>query len=527
MSFQLVLVDDNDKEIGFGTYDECHKGRGVHHRAFVTLVIDSENRVLLQRRKHKLFDGYWDFTAVSHPFHFEDGKQESLEQASSRALEKEMGIEATDVKNLGAFNYFAKDGRYSENEYCHVLVGIYDGEHKFNINEVYETKKVDIDKFIDDVTNNSQIYTPWVLEAVKILKKSRLNVLKDELRKFLESYEPYATAFYKRKIKETSKYSPIVSNFYKDLANFSQGGKKMRAFFVYLGYLVGGGRDVDKILQISLAFEMTQNFFLIHDDIMDNSDLRRGKPTIHKIYEKKHGPSISLRARRHYGESMAITLGDVAAIEAFKIIGDSGFSDKQKAICLSEFSKVLVETGYGQALDLEYSFEKADLSQILKIADLKAARYSVCGPLKIGASLAEASDVQKKALVQFGLNAGLAFQMQDDILGLFGEEVTIGKSVTSDMREGKNTVLIYKTKEAVSSADKEKIEKIWGKADASTKDLETIRGFAKKSGAFKWCNNENMRLITKAKKEIAKITKDDRLQIIFSQAADYIVSREN
>jgi geranylgeranyl diphosphate synthase type I len=263
---------------------------------------------------------------------------------------------------------------------------------------------------------------------------------------------------------------------------------------------------------------MTQNFFLIHDDIMDNSDLRRGKPTVHKVYEKKHG--------RHYGESMAITLGDVAAIEVFKIIGESGFSDKQKVICLEQFSKVLLETGYGQALDLEYSYEKAGISQIYKIADLKAARYSVVGPLLIGAGLAGVGEIQKKAILNFGLNAGLAFQLQDDFLGLFGREETIGKSVLSDMREGKNTVLIYKTRGLAPASDRSKIDKIWGNKNASGGDLDIIRNIVRNSGALEWCKRENSRLIKKAKSEIAKITQDVNLQTIFGQIADFIVSRE-
>lgn len=518
MNFQLILVDDNDSKLGYSSYSECHTGRGQHHRAFVTLLIDSQNQVLLQRRKHKLFDGFWDFTAVSHPF-FINNKEDNLQMASDRALKKEMGIPPVPVENLGGFNYFAKDGEYCENEYCYVLVGNYDGDFKSNGDEVYEVKKIGFDEFAADVVENSKNYTPWAVEAVKILKVKRQNLFKREIAGFLAKYEPIAKSFYDKKIKETAEYSPIIANFYKDLAKFSVGGKKLRAFFVYLGYLAGGGEDIDKILQISLAFEMTQNFFLIHDDIMDNSDLRRGKPTIHKVYEKKHD--------RHYGEGMAITLGDVAVIEAFKIIGDSDFSDKQKVICLEEFSKVLLETGYGQALDLEYSFAKADLPQILKIADLKAARYSVCGPLVIGASLGGANEIQKKALVHFGLNAGLAFQLQDDILGLFGREETIGKSVLSDMREGKNTVLIYKARELATAADRVKIRKIWGNAKASVKELDIIRNIARDSGAFDWCKRENERLIKKAKSEIGKITEDAHLQIVFGQIADFIVSREN
>lgn len=547
MISELVLVDENGKKIGYGTYDKCHTGRGRRHRAFVTLLFDKDDNVLLQRRKHRLFDGLWDLTAISHPLHI-NGRDESYQEASNRALQKEMSISNVRISEIGAFNYFAKDGENCENEYCAILAGNFDGAYKPNKNEVYETKEVNFQEFLTDIEKNPKKYTRWAVLASKILREQKPNLFKKELQIFLNLYNPYAANFYSKRIKETKKYSPIIADLYKNLTTFSQGGKKLRAFFVHLGYKVGssnshpGGRspigsrdsiastyakasvdkslqnDTSEILPISLAFEMTQNFLLIHDDIIDNSDLRRGKPTIHKVYEKKHG--------RHYGEGMAITLGDIAAIETFKIISDSDFSDKQKAICLEEFSKVLLETAYGQSLDLEYSFEKADILQIYKIADLKAARYSVVAPLFIGASLAGAKDVQKDAIVHFGLNAGLVFQLQDDYLGLFGEEMTIGKSALSDMREGKNTVLIFKTKEIASVADKEKIEQVWGKADASIKDLEIIRGIVKKSGALEWCNNENKRLIAKSKKEIAKITKDNDLRIIFAQIADFIASRE-
>lgn len=533
MNFQLVLVDDNNKKVGYGTYEECHAGNGVHHRAFVTLLFDKENKILIQKRKHRLFDGLWDLTAISHPLHV-NGQDESYQEASDRALLKEMGISSVEVQKIGAFNYFAKDGKNCENEHCAVLVGNFDGRFKPNKNEVYEAKKVKLADFIADVQKNPKKYTPWAVLASESLKEQRPNLFKQELENFLKLYEPYASNFYLKKIKETKKYSPVVSNFYKDLADFSKGGKKLRAFFVYLGYKAGGRTDIQKILPISLAFEMTQNFFLIHDDIMDNSDLRRGKPTIHKVYEKKHGPSISLRqnsgqalrTRRHYGEGMAITLGDIAAIEAFSIVGNSDFNSGLKAECIKDFSKVLLETAYGQSLDLEYAYERGDISQILKIADLKAARYSVAGPLLIGAKLAKVKNSQVKALLNFGLNTGLAFQLQDDYLSLFGDEETIGKSILSDMREGKNTVLIYKARELAAPADRKKLNEIWGTKDAALGDLEIVRKIVEGCGSLAWSRQESLRRIGEARTEINKISQDMEIRAIFNQIGDYVINRK-
>ena len=109
MRSKVVLVDRQDREIGYSDLESSHQGKGKRHRAFVTLLFDSKNRVLLQRRKHKLFDGLWDFTAISHPIRI-NGRTESYQQASDRALKKEMGIGHVSIKKNGGFNYFAKDG---------------------------------------------------------------------------------------------------------------------------------------------------------------------------------------------------------------------------------------------------------------------------------------------------------------------------------------------------------------------------------------------------------------------------------
>ncbi len=165
---KLLLVDSKDDFKGYASYGECHLGKGKRHRAFVTLLFDSNNQVLLQKRKHKLFDGLWDFTAISHPLRI-NGRTETYQKASDRALKKEMGIKQVPVKKVGAFNYFARDGVNCENEYCVVLVGNYDGEVKPNKQEVYETKRVLFDEFASGVESQSSMYTPWATKAIKIL----------------------------------------------------------------------------------------------------------------------------------------------------------------------------------------------------------------------------------------------------------------------------------------------------------------------------------------------------------------------
>lgn len=162
----LLLVDDQDTFNGeYAKKEKCHTGIGLHHRAFVVLLQNKKGEVLLQKRKHKLWDGYWDLTAISHVLHLED-HDESYEEAANRSLKREMGISGVTVKNVGAFNYFVKEGRHCENEYCAILIGIYDGKVTANTDVVYEYAWMDRDVFISDVINNPKKYTPWTICTV-------------------------------------------------------------------------------------------------------------------------------------------------------------------------------------------------------------------------------------------------------------------------------------------------------------------------------------------------------------------------
>lgn len=163
----VLLVDEKDNLLGYAPREEAHSGRGKHHRAFVTLIFDKDNNVIIHRRKHKLFDGLWDLTAISHPLHI-NGKDESYQEASDRALLKEMGIRHVSVTKKGFFNYIAFDGKNCENEYCAILVGKYDGLYKPNNLEVYVAKKVKLEEFMKDISENPKKYTPWAVLAAKV-----------------------------------------------------------------------------------------------------------------------------------------------------------------------------------------------------------------------------------------------------------------------------------------------------------------------------------------------------------------------
>lgn len=168
----LLLVDDKDNFLDYEKRDACHLGNGLHHRAFVVLLENSKDQVLLQKRKHKLWDGYWDTTAISHPLHLED-RDETYNEAGSRALKNEMGIENIALKKIGGFNYFVKHGENCENEYCAILNGNYDGKIEINSNCVYEYKWEHKDDFIKKCIENDKEFAPWAIFTGKFLYENK------------------------------------------------------------------------------------------------------------------------------------------------------------------------------------------------------------------------------------------------------------------------------------------------------------------------------------------------------------------
>lgn len=165
---QIILaVDDSGNFLEYIPKEVGHTGEGKRHLAIVVLLQNSKGQVLLQKRKHKIFDNIWDITGATHPLHKEDGTDESLEDATRRCLREEWGIrEIGEIRKRGEFNYFAQYGKYCENEHCAMMVGEYDGEISLNPNMGYEYKWMDKQKFLKDIEQNPERYTPWAKEAV-------------------------------------------------------------------------------------------------------------------------------------------------------------------------------------------------------------------------------------------------------------------------------------------------------------------------------------------------------------------------
>ena len=169
---QIILaVDDQGKFLEYIPKEVGHTGDGRKHLSITVLIYNRKNQLLLQKRKHTVFDNIWCFTGDTHLLHTKTG-DESLEQATWRCLEVEYGIKDKILfKNLGTFNYFEKIGPLCENEHCAMMIGEYNGDIKMDSNVGYEYKWMDRKEFLEDVDKNPQNYAPWVIEGIKILKK--------------------------------------------------------------------------------------------------------------------------------------------------------------------------------------------------------------------------------------------------------------------------------------------------------------------------------------------------------------------
>lgn len=305
------------------------------------------------------------------------------------------------------------------------------------------------------------------------------------------------------------------------LEKYCVPGKKVRGFLVETGYRIGGGRE--DVLSVSLAMELLHAFGLIHDDIMDRDETRRGMKTVHTQFAELG----VTRDGAHYGTSMAIQVGDLSYTWAWELLAlfEASAECKRRAFVL--FGRMIEETIYGQMLDVSLGdTQHVTEDEIMKVYLSKSAWYTISGPLQLGAVLAGGSDEVLDAMRIYGENVGVAFQMRDDELGLFGDAEALGKPVGSDVRENKHTLLKMKVMELADEDDAEFLQKMYGNSGLSEGDLERIRDIHRTSGALAYSEERCRELVQEGKRVVPEITGDVRLQKVLLELADYVVTRD-
>ena len=260
---------------------------------------------------------------------------------------------------------------------------------------------------------------------------------------------------------------PEIGDFIDVAADFVAGGKRLRPAFCYAGWCAGGGDPQDRrIAWAAASFEWLQASALVHDDLMDGSDTRRGKPSMHRRFEAQHRENGLQGSAGQFGMGAAILLGDLLLSWADEMFHTSGFDQATIARAYPYLDACKTEVVAGQFLDVVGQTKaETTVADAMRIVRFKSAKYTVERPLHVGAALAGATPDTIAALTEFGLPLGEAYQLRDDILGVFGDPAVTGKPAGDDVREGKRTVLIARTHELANAEGRMLLQRGLGNGD--------------------------------------------------------------
>jgi len=277
-----------------------------------------------------------------------------------------------------------------------------------------------------------------------------------------------------------SELQPVASAMSEFITD---GGKRFRPIFAYLGYLGTGAAPRHEIVRACTALELVHVCALIHDDVMDGSDTRRNKPAIHKLFQSLHDDQSYEGNSERFGLASAILLGDLALVWADRLLVESGISREEFISAQEVFSDMRDELMAGQYLDvLEGALATTSVERSLKVARFKSGKYSIERPLHFGAALAGKPDFNE-VYSRFGLPLGEAFQLRDDLLGVFGDPKITGKPAGDDIREGKRTVLIAITMENADQSQRNTMTSALGNSQLSEDDVAQVQEIIVKTGA--------------------------------------------
>lgn len=305
------------------------------------------------------------------------------------------------------------------------------------------------------------------------------------------------------------------------------GGKRVRPVMMYWGYHAAGGTNRAEILRTSISIELIHAFLLMHDDIIDRDDLRHGKRTIHAKYRDYYRQFFFGKDADHFGQSIAIIAGDFVYSLGNQVLFSSQFESVSIVRALNKLQEIVGLTCVGEIQDvyMEYS-KKVTKKSILQMYENKTARYTFDGPLKLGAILAGANDGFCMEIEKFSIPVGIAFQIRDDILGIYGDAKKTGKPVGSDVAEGKRTLLVELALEKANCEDKKKILRLLGNQNISQSDIEQFQHIIRETGALAEIEMYMQELIAKGQSALNDMDITPEAREFLSALAKYLNGRE-
>ena len=337
-----------------------------------------------------------------------------------------------------------------------------------------------------------------------------------------------------------------ISEDLEPLIDFTQsllsGGKRFRALFCFWSWAGYQSSDVDiselnidsPIVGVAAALEMFHAAALVHDDLLDQSDTRRGQPAIHKRFETLHLTHGYAGNSERFGVAGSVLVGDMMLAWSSELFGDALLhipEEAAEASCRHEFGRMRFEVMAGQYLDVleEHAASTRAPGEAVTRANnimlYKTAKYSLEAPLLIGAALSGATPDKLKGLSEFGIPLGLAFQLRDDVLGVFGDPEQTGKPAGDDLREGKRTVLVALTLETLPNSVKRIFEELLTSGEIETDQLEFMRQTIIDSGSL----DKTERLISehsgRSIEALAMLDISDQGRKMLAALADKVINR--
>ena len=508
-----MLLDSRGRAIGAVPKAQLHDDSTPLHLGLSCYVVNVNDEVLITRRSASkvTWPGTWTNACCGHP-----RPGETLREAVTRHLRTELALSPTRMTvAMADFAYRAEmDNGTVEHELCPVVVVEVSGTPQPNPHETDATEWISWPDLVARATREPASLSPWSVAQIGRLAASNtppracldredsvdslLDVVPghphmssppetDILAPSRRRVDAHLLAFINARRDDVPEAHDAIAVLSRSIRELTfAGGKRLRPTFVAAGFMAGGG-DPDRVpVDAAAAVEMLHSFALLHDDVMDRSAMRRGRPTAQHSLRALHRNRSGDAA--WFGISASILAGDLAFVWADRLfdgLDDTGIPPERVARARALFSRLRTEVIAGQYLDLQLgSSPSASEPDALRIALLKSARYTATRSLQVGAALAGADEAVEDRLTAYGDAIGAAFQLRDDVLGLFGEPQRIGKSCADDLREGKRTLLMLRALQLTDAAGRQVLERNLGAPDVDDLDVRRCRDIVSASGAL-------------------------------------------
>ena len=489
MAEAVIAVAEDDTVIGPMSKLEAHHGAGHYHRAFSVLLFNTKGEMLLQQRSSDkvTFPNVWANACCSHPLHspeeLELENAMGVKRAAVRKLEQELGIDPAQVSTddmvyMTKMRYSARmNQEWIERELDHIIVMCADVEINPNPNEVANTLWVDHDKMeamLLEERAADQAIAPWFrCIAARIMQpswwsafndKDALADLSDErihdmgdvthMLPNAEGADLLTSIMEVKPLIEQRIETSLKASRHERLGNammhlIEGGGKRMRATLPWLIAKAVGDSHAG-LLDIGAAIETVHNFTLVHDDIMDDDEVRRGRNAVHI----------------EYGLPTAINAGDAMLAIAFeRLVQAENLDHEDIPALVNRVAWMVRRVSEGQQLDIEFE-DRLNVSEddyLEMIEGKTAVMFWICA--EIGASISGADDETVQLMAEWGKALGLCFQLMDDVIDVLSDSATLGKPAGSDIAQGKRTLMIIHAMQQPDGPVKERLMAVLGKGE--------------------------------------------------------------